>query len=192
MGAMASRITSLTIVYSTVYSDADQRKRQSYALLAFVRGIHHGPVHSPHKWPVTWKMSPFNDVIMEYVFGFKWQLVACLGPYHCLNQWCLIVIWTLGIKLLCNCNRISDCFIEKNAFHHAVKMLAISSWPQWSCGTIWCHKFLSTLAQVMACCLVILKHYVNPCWFIISRVLCHSPKLELMALEMLVKIIDMK
>ena len=55
MGAIASQITSLTIVYSTVYSDADQRKHQSSASLAFVRGIHRGPVNSPHKWPVTQK-----------------------------------------------------------------------------------------------------------------------------------------
>ena len=55
MGAVASQITSLTIVYSTVYSDADQRKHQSSASLAFVRGIHRGPVNSPHKWPVTRK-----------------------------------------------------------------------------------------------------------------------------------------
>ena len=34
MGAIASQITSLTIVYSTVYSDADQRKHQSSASLA--------------------------------------------------------------------------------------------------------------------------------------------------------------
>ena len=64
MGAMASQITSLTIVYSTVYSDADQRKHQSSASLAFVWGIHRGPVNSPHKWPVTRKMFPFHDVIM--------------------------------------------------------------------------------------------------------------------------------
>ena len=37
MGAIASQITSLTIVYSAVYSDADQRKHQSSAPLAFVR-----------------------------------------------------------------------------------------------------------------------------------------------------------
>ena len=55
MGPTASEITSLTIVYSTAYSDADQRKHQSSALLAFVRGIHRGPVNSPHKWPVTRK-----------------------------------------------------------------------------------------------------------------------------------------
>ena len=64
MGAMASQITSLAIVYSTVYSDPDQRKHQSSASLAFVRGIHRGPVNSPHKWPVTRKMFPFHDVIM--------------------------------------------------------------------------------------------------------------------------------
>ena len=64
MGAIASQITSLTIVYSTVYSDADQRKHQSSASLAFVRGIHRFPVNSPHQWPVTRKMFPFDDVIM--------------------------------------------------------------------------------------------------------------------------------
>ena len=40
MTTMASQITSLTVVYSTVYSDADHRKHQSSASLAFVRGIH--------------------------------------------------------------------------------------------------------------------------------------------------------
>ena len=53
MGAVASQITSLTIVYWAVDSDADQRKHQSSASLAFVRGIHWGPVNSLHKWPVT-------------------------------------------------------------------------------------------------------------------------------------------
>ena len=62
---MASQITSLAIVYSIVYSDAEQRKHQSSASLAFVRGIHRGPVNSPHKRPVTRKMFPFDDVIMH-------------------------------------------------------------------------------------------------------------------------------
>ena len=65
MGAMASQITSLTIVYPTVYSGADQRKHQSSASLAFVRGIHRWPVNSPHKCPATRKMFPFDDVIMK-------------------------------------------------------------------------------------------------------------------------------
>ena len=53
MDTMASQITSLTIVYSTVYSDADQIKHQCSASLAFVQEIHRGPVNSPHKGPVT-------------------------------------------------------------------------------------------------------------------------------------------
>ena len=67
MDAIVSQITSLTIVYSTAYSDADQSKHQSSASLAFVRGIHRGPVNSPHKWPVTRKMFPFDDVIMKFM-----------------------------------------------------------------------------------------------------------------------------
>ena len=65
MDAIVSQITSLTIVYSTVYSGADQRKHQSSASLAFVWGIHRRPVNSPHKGPATRKMFPFNDVIMK-------------------------------------------------------------------------------------------------------------------------------
>ena len=65
MGTIASQITSLTIVYSNVYSGADQSKHQSSASLAFVWGIHRGPVNSPHKCPVTRKMFPFDDVIMS-------------------------------------------------------------------------------------------------------------------------------
>ena len=63
-GAMASQITRLTIVFSIIYSGADQRKQQSSASLAFLRGIHRWPVNSPHKGPVTRKMFPFDDVIM--------------------------------------------------------------------------------------------------------------------------------
>ena len=63
MSAMASQIASLTIVYSTVYSVADQRKHQSSASLAFVRWIHQWIPHT--KGPVTRKMIPFDDVIMK-------------------------------------------------------------------------------------------------------------------------------
>ena len=71
MGTMTSQITSLTIVYSTVYLGADQRKRPCFASLAFVRGIHRWPVNSPHKRPVTRKMFPFDDVIMVCVTAFN-------------------------------------------------------------------------------------------------------------------------
>ena len=71
MGTIASQITSLTIVYSAVYSDADQRKYQSSVSLAFVRRIHRRPVNSPHKWPVTRKMFPFDDVIMQNDIGMR-------------------------------------------------------------------------------------------------------------------------
>ena len=61
---MSSQIIILSLVYSTVCSGAYQRKHQSFASLAFVHGIHRWTVNSPHKWPVTRKMFPFDDVIM--------------------------------------------------------------------------------------------------------------------------------
>ena len=66
ISAMAYQITDLSIVYSTVYSGEDQRKYQSFASLAFVKGIHRWPVNSPHKGPVTRKMFAFDDVIMNH------------------------------------------------------------------------------------------------------------------------------
>ena len=85
MDAMASQITSLTIVYSTVYSGADQRKHQSFASLAFVRGIHRSPVNPPHKGPVTRKTFPFDDVIMSW-------LGACHICVHLYTSWCAILV----------------------------------------------------------------------------------------------------
>ena len=60
LGAIASQITSLTIVYSTVYSVADQRKHENSASLAL------WPVNSPHNGPVSRKMFPFDDIIMHF------------------------------------------------------------------------------------------------------------------------------
>ena len=82
---LLSQITSLTIVYSIIYSGANQRKYQSSALLAFVRGIHWSPVNSPHKGPVTQKMFPFDDIIMSHAWWrhqmetFSALLAICAG-----------------------------------------------------------------------------------------------------------------
>ena len=67
MDAMASQFTSLVIVHMIVYSGADQRKHQTSAPLAFVWGSHRWPVNFPHKWPVTWKTFPFDDVFISSV-----------------------------------------------------------------------------------------------------------------------------
>ena len=84
MGTVASQITSLTIVYTTVYSGADESKHQSSASLAFAWGIHRGPVNSPHKWPVKRKMFPFDDVIMHQVLRLDWNSISeIIGQSMC-------------------------------------------------------------------------------------------------------------
>ena len=65
--AMVSQITGVSMAFSTVCSGAAQRKHQSSASLAFVRGVHRSPVNSPQKGPVTRKIFPFDDVIMNAV-----------------------------------------------------------------------------------------------------------------------------
>ena len=83
MRALASQITSVSIVYWTVGSDTDERKIQRSASLAFLREIHRWPVNSPHKRPVTRRMWPFDDVIMEPPSPFVWTGANCIARYHC-------------------------------------------------------------------------------------------------------------
>ena len=95
MSAMTSQITGVSIVHLTVCSGADQRKHQSSASLAFVRGLHTWPVNSPHKGPVTRKMFPFDDVIMStLVLVTAW----CHQPTsHYLSQYWPRSMMTYGV-----------------------------------------------------------------------------------------------
>ena len=81
MSVIASQITSLTIVFSTICSDADQRKHHSSVSLAFVRGIHRWPVNSPHKGPVTRKMFRWHHHDMHHTVP---QVTAKLSSWKLL------------------------------------------------------------------------------------------------------------
>ena len=100
MTMLASQITSLTVVYSIVYSGVNQRKHQSSASLAFVWQIHRGPVNFPHKWPVTRKMFPFDDVIMisqnwpRYWFGsVRQQAITRVSVDRFMSPYCATMCW---------------------------------------------------------------------------------------------------
>ena len=113
MSTMASQITSLTIVYSTIYSGADQRRNHSSVSLAFVQGIHRRLVNSLHKWPVTRKMFPFDDVIMwrirflmnhtessKDIFISGWYLplewmISSFGRIMGYGYWCMSQLHTM-------------------------------------------------------------------------------------------------
>ena len=73
MSVMASQITGVSIVYSTICSGNNQRKHQNSASLAFMRGIHRWPVNSPHKGPVTRKIFPVDDVVIVRRAGLLWS-----------------------------------------------------------------------------------------------------------------------
>ena len=93
MSTMASQITSITTLYSIIYWSVHQRKHQSSASLTFMRGIHRGPVNSPHKGPVTRKMFPFDEVIMMMLWSIQklhqtWYSSQpyrneCVGSFQC-------------------------------------------------------------------------------------------------------------
>ena len=118
---MASQITSLTIVYSTVYSGADQRKHQSSVSLAFVRGINWGPVNSLHKWPVKRKMFPFDNFIM--IWKCDWDTshrVASITTASHANLASTLTIKGIGHINVCHIKRLAAYFCIK--YHHTYEV----------------------------------------------------------------------
>ena len=147
MGAMAFQITSLTSVYSTLYSGADQRKHQSSVSLAFVWGLHRSSVNSPHKWPVTenvsiwWRhhgrTSPANlksssisggEIIRRYVcpswwsYRWLWQYTgsSCVTPI-------LPGTVTLWVFFSTHWNRIVEEWMNENPQEFFTEILVIDT-----------------------------------------------------------------
>ena len=98
MNAIASQITGVSVVRTTVCSGADQRQHQSSAPLAFVRGIHRWPVDSPHKGPVTRRISNF---MTRSWFSWAFSNVASHTHYFKSSvQYMYYCINTFLVKLL--------------------------------------------------------------------------------------------
>ena len=74
VSAMVSQITSLTIVYSTVYSGADLRKHQSSTSLDFVWGIHRWIPHTKGQW----RGKCFHLMTSSRIMHIEWyQSMSC-------------------------------------------------------------------------------------------------------------------
>ena len=78
MSVMASEITGISIVCSTVCSGTDQRKHQSSVSLAFVREIHWWPVDSPHK------RAGYENVSIWWLHhaSLRQQCIGNIVPFH--------------------------------------------------------------------------------------------------------------
>ena len=126
MQHLASHITSLRTVYSKVYSGADQRKHQSSMSLAFVRGIHHWPVNSPHKGPVMEKMFPFDGIIIKRCTKMKhYKYDQFLLIKLTISQWdwnvirYILISSTTLAKLQCSFGALSS-----HDEHEYIKMMS--------------------------------------------------------------------
>ena len=156
MSVMASHITSLTIVYSTVYWSTDQRKHQSSMSLDFVRGIHRWP----HKGPVTWKMFPFDDIIMffDVFMMLAWtncwtnsQLVMTLMWHPCIIEidpmpwlWKQDTVW-------CHYNAVSFLLNPRNSSEGEIGGVCCDSNIHLLSATVIAVSWLCFAFTVLAC-----------------------------------------
>ena len=124
MSVMASQITSLTIVYSSVYLGPDERKHQSSAPLAFVRGIHRGPVNSPHKGPVTLAPADCPHSHQGYLMGIINQntVFSALDTKNAKDifcQWIVISLPKFCLLFFSRTNFLSNSFfIVSTIYRH--------------------------------------------------------------------------
>ena len=121
MTTMASQVTGVPIVCSTVCWGGWSKKHQSSASLAFVRGSHRWPVGSPHKAPVRRKMFPFDDVLMLtwnvhavycfamwrfwsacreiYIIWCVFRQWGCMPPFEWMELWRILFSWYIMYHL---------------------------------------------------------------------------------------------
>ena len=140
MSAMASQTTSLTIVYSMVYSGIDQIKHQSSMSLAFVRGIHQWPVNSPHKGPATQKMFPLMTSSCLTVFSCPCSIQTQHVPQDCHHEIFMPTYNLLNWNLLISCiiyatNILAITVILKEKWDHIRDSIIYSgvNWSKYFC-----------------------------------------------------------
>ena len=90
-------------LFTQPFVQAQIKKNQSSASLAFVRGIHQWPVNSPYKWPVTRKMFPSDDIIMRHTF---WRPKDRFSPSKNLTQPPYMVWHQKGNSWMASCKTI--------------------------------------------------------------------------------------
>ena len=98
MTKMSSQITSLMVVYSSVYSDADQRKQQSSALLAFVWGIHRDrwiPRHDLLNENNIFQTKNPQTIIQRDLIGDKLVLVKVITWFQIDDKTCFKQYWPI-------------------------------------------------------------------------------------------------
>ena len=124
MSTIASLITSLTVVFSTVYSDADQSKHQSSASLAFVWGIHRERWIPRTKdqlrgkcfhlmtssWSTRWNSIVIHDMTTRDANNLSWAKIweFLCGNVMPLSQKLYLTLFALSTKGFCKCEIYSN------------------------------------------------------------------------------------
>ena len=153
MSAMMFQINGISIACSVICSDADQRKHQSFASLAVVRGIHQWPVDSPHKGPATQKMFPFHDVIItKSHMGWQLWIGGHTTALH-LQSWDCVTVW---LSLIASAGSPQIKLVPMSTtWSSALMQLPPSQWCQCEVGAlkekgytaevqVWIQSFIST------------------------------------------------
>ena len=162
MSAKASQTTRVSLVWSTVCSGEDQRKHQSSASLAFVRGIHWWPVDSPHKGPVRRHHASISFKMCNVTNKFNG-----ITPMP-ISQYCNIYFYANTPYCSWNCLFFDELFVMYFRLH----VLFMSY--------LWCTKlkhYLWYTSYVLKISVLLngntrpqwANHYQFTCWFCFYR-----------------------
>ena len=165
MTTMASQIASIRIVYSTAYSRCRSKKTSKFLVTGLCAGNSPVTGEFPHKWPVTRKMFPFDDVIMSLdstegllycrsspsgtITNTTWNMLLLLR-YSASSQWIWEIVlpifstgsWSIGIVVIKRTPKRLNSHLRSDAYMR-----------QWT---------VSVSLQVMACCVFDAKLLPEP------------------------------
>ena len=150
-----------------------------------MRGIHRWPVNSPHKWPVTRKMFPFVDVIMNINASPKphlkrkylvWPLPLCDNGQG---------IWTtvkIAFVLLC---RMRSCWSPSGNFNmrfvYRLQSMVYMEQNAFRISMVWAYNTLISDTNVRINVMVLAQineiNWIRITWITLS----HTTKMKILS-----------
>ena len=123
------------------------------------------------RWQLSWSLHwIYRRAVKSYWFMFNgWKAIIFISTIIWPNNLCSI----LQRYIFFTKKLITNCSWPMHLWHGSENSYLVNS--LWSSDNSWWHRSVSTLAKVMACCLMAPSHYLNQSWLLINEVLWHSP-----------------
>ena len=126
---------------------------------------------------MNWSLVVTNTIFIFFIQENKCNPWSCMSKKFCGKKECAQKYVQSKVEIILHCFVWLWSYISLSV--HSYNGFFMSFNSLWSSDTIWQHNSGSTFAQVMVCCLMVPRHYLNQYWLIMKVILWHSPESSL-------------